>query len=137
MWLKQGCNARRRAPGAVPNGGNLLLVAAGLVDHGGDEALADLNLGGFAASIDTFKTQFLNSSFSTGSIVGKLTLPISTDALKYNGTMAISNTGNSSYSFTVTTDSPNGLSVPMWVAKFNLLPTSSINITSSAGQFKA
>ncbi|MGA2296693.1 MAG: hypothetical protein ABSG15_03995 [FCB group bacterium] len=116
---------------------NLIIDKSGFTGNASVLGLPDLNLGGFSATIDTFSTQFLNSSFSTGSIAGKLTLPISPDALKYSGTMAISSTGNSNYSFNVTTDSPNGLSVPMWVAKFNLLPTSSINITSSASGFKA
>jgi len=115
---------------------NMIIDKSGFTGTASVLGLLDLNLGGFSASIDSFNTQFLNSSFTTGSIVGKLKLPISPDALKYNGTMAV-NSGGSTYSFTVSTDSPKGLSVPMWLAKFNLEPTSSINITSSPAGFKA
>jgi len=42
--VKAGVQRPAHAPGRCQTG-NLLLVAAGLVDHGGDEALADLDLG--------------------------------------------------------------------------------------------
>ena len=100
-------------------------------------AIGDGDMGGWYYSVDNFGVNFLNNSFVSGGMNGKVILPISG-----------SNSGNSKgqLDYTSTLSKPAGslefqfvikpkadMEVPLWNSKFNLLNTSTIMVKAGGG----
>ena len=93
------------------------------------------SLDGWGFSVDSIGIEIASNSFSRGGFNGNLVSPISPDTLKYSTILSQSATGGGlRYEFRVQPE--DTISVPMWVAKVNLLPTSSITIAADTGGFK-
>jgi len=99
------------------------------------------DLGGWYYSVDNIHVKFLNNSFVSGGMQGKVVLPISGTDPNKSGTQ-LSYTCNLSkpqeaLQFQFVIKPTDHLEVPMWLAKFKLLNSSNITITAEEGNFLA
>lgn len=93
------------------------------------------NLDGWGFSIDSIGVELASNSFSRGGFLGNLVSPISPDTLKYSSILSqTANGGGLRYEFRVQPE--DTISVPMWVAKMNLLPTSTVSIAYDTSGFR-
>ncbi len=104
-------------------------------------AIGDGDLGGWYYSVDNIGVNFLNNSFISGGMKGKLILPISggdpanpKGQLDYTSTLS-KPAGSLEFQFVIVPK--NDLDVPMWYSKFTLAKTSNILVTAGAGKFYA
>jgi TANFOR domain-containing protein len=104
-------------------------------------AVGDGDLGGWYYSMDNFSLKFINNSFVSGGLYGKMLLPISgsdpnkpSSQLDYSCTLS-KPAGNIEFQFVI--QPKNDLEVPLWVAKFNLLKTSNVRVSVVASEFLA
>ncbi|MES2732297.1 MAG: hypothetical protein V4714_11125 [Bacteroidota bacterium] len=104
-------------------------------------AIGDGDLGGWYYSMDNFNLKFINNSFVSGGLNGKMLLPISgsdpnkpASQLDYTCTL---NKPAGALEFQFVIQPKNDLDVPLWVAKFNLLKTSNVRVSVVAGEFLA
>jgi len=85
-------------------------------------------------SIDTIRINFVSNSFAGGGFMGKIVSPLSPTALKYSSVLAQTLQGaDLSYQFNVRPI--DTLTVPLWAAQMNVLPTSFISVTATAQNF--
>jgi len=92
-------------------------------------------LAGWAFSVDTLNLEFVSNSFTRGGFNGKINTPLSPTNFKYTSLLSQSNDSSGlSYQFNVLP--MDTLTVPLWAAKMNILPTSHITILADTGGFK-
>jgi len=101
-------------------------------------AIGDGDLGGWYYSVDNIGVNFLNNSFVSGGMNGKLVLPISgsntaspKSQLDYTSTLS-KPAGSLEFQFVI--KPKNDLEVPMWYSKFTLANTSNILVTAGGGK---
>lgn len=101
-------------------------------------SIGDGDLGGWYYSVDNIGVNFLNNSFVSGGMSGKLILPISgsnpadpKSQLDYTSTLS-KPSGSLEFQFVV--KPKNDLEVPLWYSKFTLANTSNILVTAGGGK---
>ncbi|SHH16420.1 TANFOR domain-containing protein [Chryseolinea serpens] len=101
-------------------------------------AIGDGDLGGWYYSVDNIGVNFLNNSFVSGGMNGKLVLPISGSnagnpkgQLDYTSTLS-KPAGSLEFQFVI--KPKNDLEVPMWYSQFTLANTSNILVTAGGGK---
>ena len=119
-------------PGAIKFTG-FILDGNGVTTNIDAANILDINsgsLGGWAFSIDKISIAVVNNNFQSGmAMSGQVRLPVSSDGLAY--TCALNSVdGKVDYQFVV--QPGGGLNVPLWLAKLNLDPNSSLVISSDA-----
>jgi len=107
----------------------------------------DINNGslkGWYYSIDNIDVKFVNSSYISGGMSGKVLLPISgspqqnpQDELNYTCTLIQPSEGVGSLSFQFVIQPKNGLHADLWGATINLDPTSNITVTTNNNNLNA
>ncbi len=115
---------------------NLIIDGGGFSGVAALMNMADLNLGGFEATLDTFRTKIVSNSYKEGGFAGRLKLPVSDDNLNYRGTITNDGQGTK-YHFSVSVGPGEEFKIPMWFAGMTLEPTSSLTIEDVNGSFKA
>lgn len=117
---------------------NLLIDKSGVSGSLTASKLISLEQGtleGWGFSVDSIGIEITSNSFSRGGFNGNIVSPISPDTLKYSSILSQSaNSGGLRYEFRVQPE--DTISVPMWVAKMNLLPTSTISIAYDTSGFR-
>jgi|GEM_PF-1739101 len=117
---------------------DLLIDRTGL--SGKIEALRLLELengimAGWAFSVDTLNVEFVSNSFIRGGFNGKIKTPLTPDVFKYTSILSQSNDSSGlRYAFNVLPQ--DTITVPLWAATMNLLPTSHITIVADTSGFK-
>lgn len=101
-------------------------------------AIGDGDMGGWFYSVDNIGVNFLNNSFVSGGMNGKMILPISggnasnpKGQLDYTSTLS-KPAGSLEFQFVI--KPKNDLDVPMWYSKFTLANTSNILVTAGGGK---
>ena len=102
------------------------------------------SLGGWYYSIDNIDVRFVNSSYISGGMSGKVLLPTSgspqqnpQDELNYTCTLSEPSSGNGSLNFQFVIQPKNGLHADLWDATVNLDPTSNITIANNNNNLNA
>lgn len=97
-------------------------------------ALEQGSLAGWGFSLDSINVSLVSNSFASGGFQGKIVTPLSPDRLRYSSVLSQTLEHGLQYQFTVAPK--DTLSIPMWIATANILPTSSVNITVDSSGFK-
>lgn len=96
------------------------------------------NFGDWGASLDTFRIDFVSSSFTHGRLVGRFKIPISDSSVDYSALLNITREGSRrdvGFDFRI---KPRGeINAPIWILNLRLDPVSNISVTRSEGRWKA
>jgi hypothetical protein len=98
-------------------------------------SLRDGDLNGWSFSVDTLGIEFVSNSFTRGGFNGKVLTPLTPTEFKYATVLTQSNDG-SGLRFGFNVQPADTITVPLWAAKMNILPTSRITIEVDTGGFK-
>lgn len=94
------------------------------------------NFGDWGASLDTIAVDIVSSSLRSGSLAGRIKIPVSDSALYYGATISRPTTGTSlQYQFII--QPRDTVNCNVWSAKLSLNPTSRIEISNATGSFRA
>lgn len=97
--------------------------------------LKDGDLNGWSFSLDTLSVEFVSNSFTRGGFNGKVLTPLTPTQFKYN-TVLSQSSDSSGLRFGFNIQPLDTLTVPVWAATMNVLPTSRITIEADTGGFK-
>lgn len=98
-------------------------------------SLRDGDLNGWSFSLDTLSVEFVSNSFTRGGFNGNVLTPLTPTQFKYNTILTQAN-DSSGLRFGFNIQPLDTLTVPLWAAKMNVLPTSRITIEADTGGFK-
>ena len=97
--------------------------------------LKDGDLNGWSFSIDTLSLEFVSNSFTRGGFNGNILTPLTPDQFKYR-TLLSQSSDSSGLRFSFNVLPVDTITVPLWAATMNILPTSRITIEADTGGFK-
>ncbi|MEO5976013.1 MAG: hypothetical protein ABIS36_17120 [Chryseolinea sp.] len=96
------------------------------------------SLDGWYYSLDNINVKFVNNSFVSGGLQGRVLLPVSTNEsgeeksqLDYTCTLS---KPSGSLKFEFVMKPKNDISAPLWIARLNILATSNIHVTEGDGK---
>lgn len=97
--------------------------------------LKDGDLNGWSFSIDTLNVEFVSNSFTRGGFNGNILTPLTPNQFKYRTTLSQA-PDNAGLRFAFNVQPVDTITVPLWAATMNILPTSRITIEADTGGFK-
>jgi TANFOR domain-containing protein len=137
----------KKSSGTAPVGiiaSNIIIDQQGLSGKiAADQVLAitEGDLGGWHYSVDNININFLNNSFQSGGMAGRMVLPITGNnpnnpesQLQYTSTLSKPQ-GDLQFQFVI--KPRDNINVPLWLAQFSLKGTSNIMVTAGVSKFDA
>lgn len=116
---------------------NIIIDKTGIMANLNLFGINDLNFGGFTSDLDTLQIGINASLLESGSMKGKVRLPISDDNIPFSGIISSDANGKAEYQFSLNNEQDQLINVPMWGAVIKLSSNSSISINNVNNEFKA
>ena len=132
--LPQQFNAQANNQRRAVKGYNLIIDNMGFTGTVAGTNLIPMKEGqisGWAFSLDSMKVDIVCNNITGAGFKGSINIPITSEDVLLNYTAIVQD--NDNYLFAV--QSKNTVSVPLWGATMNLLPSTSITIEKRAGKF--